>query len=241
MEQRHIPHELAEQRHHMVSEHLARRGIKAPLVLKAMGAVPREAFISEHLRQCAYTDTPLVIGDGQTISQPYIVALMVQALGLTGGDRVLEIGTGSGYAAAILAEIAAQVFTVERIATLAKKAAATLTELGCENVHVLTADGSLGWPEHAPYDAIIVAAGGPVAPETLKQQLVIGGRLVMPIGQDEHDQELVRVTRVSADAFTTERLGAVRFVPLIGAKAWNGQKRELPLRKRAAARILTKR
>ena len=142
-------------------------------------------------------DAPLPIAEGQTISQPYIVALMTEALELEGGEEVLEIGTGSGYAAAVLSQIARKVYTVERIGQLAEKAAAALADLGYRNVHVLHADGTLGWPEHAPYDAIVVAAGGPEVPESLKEQLKIGGRLVIPVGTDRRVQELVRVTRVS--------------------------------------------
>ena len=168
------------------------------LVLDAMRKVPRELFLPEKLREFAYEDSPLPIAGEQTISQPYIVAFMTEALMLKGGEKVLEIGAGSGYAAAVLSEIAADVYTVERLGQLAEKAAARLADLGYDNVHVLHGDGTKGWPEHAPYDAIVVAAGGPQVPESLKEQLKIGGRLVIPVGADQRAQELVRVTRIVA-------------------------------------------
>ena len=213
-------HELAALRAWMVREQLAARGIEAPLVLAAMRKVPREAFIPARLRARAYEDAPLPIAAGQTISQPYIVALMIQALALRGGESVLEIGTGSGYAAAVLAQIAGQVCTVERIGALADAAAATLAGLGYGNVQVRHADGSQGWPGLAPYDAIIVTAGGPEIPPSLKAQLKIGGRLVMPVGASPHAQALICLTRHAGDVFSREVLADVRFVPLIGAEAW---------------------
>ena len=179
----------------MVRHHIAARGVRDELVLEAIGKVPRELFLPKNLREFAYEDSPLPIAGEQTISQPYIVAFMAEALMLKGGEKVLEIGAGSGYAAAVLSEIAANVYTVERLGALAEKAAATLAELGYDNVHVLHGDGTKGWPEHAPYDAIVVAAGGPQVPESLKEQLKIGGRLVIPVGADQRTQELVRVTR----------------------------------------------
>ena len=160
--------EFSRARKEMVEAAIRERGVRSELVLDAMRNVPREAFLPEQLREFAYEDTALPIEEGQTISQPYIVALMTEALTLRGGEKVLEIGTGSGYAAAVLSEIAADVYTVERHGTLAEKAAATLADLGYGNVHVLHGDGTLGWPAHAPYDAIIVAAGGPAIPESLK-------------------------------------------------------------------------
>ncbi|ABE62736.1 protein-L-isoaspartate O-methyltransferase [Nitrobacter hamburgensis X14] len=207
-------------RRQMVENHIAARGVRDELVLDAMRRVRRELFVPERLREFAYEDAPLPIAGEQTISQPYIVAFMVEALLLTGNERVLEIGAGSGYAAAILSEIAADVYTVEQLGPLAEKAAGLLAELGYDNVHVLHGDGTKGWPEHAPYDAIVVAAGGPQVPEALKQQLKIGGRLVIPVGADPRSQELVRVTRISADEYRSEDIADVRFVPLIGEGGW---------------------
>ncbi len=204
----------------MVERDIVHRGVSSGPVLDAVGSVPREAFLPEHLREFAYDDAPLPIEEGQTISQPFIVALMTEALGLSGGEKVLEIGTGSGYAAAVLGKIARDVYTVERYGQLASKAADTLAALGFANVHVLHGDGTLGWPEHAPYDAIIVAAGGPDVPESLKRQLKIGGRLVIPVGADRRLQELVRVTRLAEHEYRTDELMAVRFVPLVGQEGW---------------------
>jgi protein-L-isoaspartate(D-aspartate) O-methyltransferase len=209
----------------MVDRHISHRGVRSAPVVAAMRCVPRERFLPEELREFAYDDAPLPIAEGQTISQPYIVAMMTEALDLKRGEKVLEIGTGSGYAAAVLAEIAKDVYTVERIGQLAEKSAATLSRLGYGNVHVLHGDGTLGWPDHAPYDAIIVAAGGPQVPESLKAQLKIGGRLVIPVGADRRLQELVRVTRVAEHQYTTTELADVRFVPLVGAEGWTEQGR----------------
>ena len=211
---------LATARERMVERQVARRGVRSPVVLNAMRAVPREAFLPESLREFAYEDSPLPIAEGQTISQPYIVALMIEALDLQGGEDVLEIGCGSGYAAAVLSRIARNVYTVERIGQLAEKAASVLATLGYANVHVLHADGTRGWPDHAPYDAIVVAAGGPEVPESLKAQLKIGGRLVIPVGIDRRVQELLRVTRVSQHEYRTEDIADVRFVPLVGEEGW---------------------
>ncbi len=205
----------------MVEHGIAARGVRDELVLDAMRKVPRELFVPEKLREFAYEDGTLPIADEQTISQPYIVAFMAEALLLKGGEKVLEIGAGSGYAAAVLSEIAAHVYTVERIGRLAESAAERLADLGYDNVHVLHADGTRGWPEHAPYDAIVVAAGGPKVPESLKSQLRVGGRLVMPVGSDQRVQELVRVTRLSEGEYRNEDIADVRFVPLIGEEGWN--------------------
>ncbi len=210
----------------MLERTIVQRGVRSKLVLEAVGAVAREQFLPEDLREFAYEDTPLPIEQGQTISQPYIVALMTEALGLQGGERVLEIGTGSGYAAAVLAHIAKEVYSVERHAALASRAAATLASLGYRNVHVRQGDGTLGWPEHAPFDAIIVAAGGPSVPGALKSQLKIGGRLVIPIGADRGLQELVRITRRSEHQYQSEDLADVRFVPLVGAEGWAPERAE---------------
>jgi protein-L-isoaspartate(D-aspartate) O-methyltransferase len=207
-------------RRRMVEEQLAARDIRDPLVLAAMGKVPREAFVDADQAAFAYDDGPLPIGEGQTISQPYVVARMTEAATLVRTDRALEIGTGSGYAAAVLAEIAAEVYTVERLAGLAERARRRLAELGYANVHVRVGDGTLGWPEHAPYDAIIVTAGGPGIPPALREQLAIGGRLVMPVGPMRYDQRLVRLLRAGADDYRREELDPVAFVPLIGAQGW---------------------
>ncbi|MCO5296306.1 MAG: protein-L-isoaspartate(D-aspartate) O-methyltransferase [Fimbriimonadaceae bacterium] len=203
----------------MVDRQIWARGIRGAALLRAFREVPREAFVPEEFAAEAYADAPLPIGEGQTISQPYIVALMIEALELHSGARVLEIGTGSGYAAAILSHLAAEVYTVERHGSLATDAAALFEELGYGNVHVLHGDGTLGWPEHAPFDAILVSAGGPeVPPAPLLEQLAEGGRLVVPVGSTR-TQELIRLRRCGG-RFSREPLGAVRFVPLIGAEGW---------------------
>ncbi|HVU00321.1 MAG TPA: protein-L-isoaspartate(D-aspartate) O-methyltransferase [Polyangiaceae bacterium] len=207
------------ERSRMVDRHLVPRGISDPRVLEAFRSVPREAFLPPGLEEFAYRDVALPIASGQTISQPYIVGLTVQALGLRGGERVLEIGTGSGYAAAILGHLAREVFTVERVPELAEQARERLPRLGHHNVRVLLGDGTLGWPEHAPFDAIAVAASGPDVPKALLDQLAIGGRLVIPVG-DESSQELVRIVRDADDHYRRESLGDVRFVPLIGEQGW---------------------
>lgn len=204
----------------MVDHQIAARGVRSELILDAMRTVPREHFLPPDMQEFAYEDSPLPIDANQTISQPYIVALMVEALALSGGERVLEIGAGSGYAAAVLGRIAGDVYTVERIGQLAEKAASKLAELDYSNVHVLHGDGTLGWLDHAPYDGIIVTAGGPEVPESLKAQLKIGGRLVIPVGTDPRAQELVRVTRLSEHEYQTEDLADVRFVPLVGQEGW---------------------
>ncbi len=177
--------ESTRRRHAMVERQIAHRGISSPRVLDAMRSVEREAFLPEGLREFAYDDTPLPIEAGQTITQPYIVALMAEALLLNGEETVLNIGTGSGYTAAVLSRIATTVYTVERNGQLASQAAETLASQGFSNVHVLQGDGTLGWPEHAPFDAILVAAGGPQVPRALKEQLKIGGRLVTPVAAAE--------------------------------------------------------
>ena len=226
--------DLSKLRGDMVEHQIAARSIRSAAVLGALRKVPREEFLPERLREFAYEDSPLPIAAGQTISQPYIVALMTEALDLKGGEKVLEIGTGSGYAAAVLAEIAADVYTVERISELAEKATSTLKALGYGNVHVVHGDGTLGWSAAAPYDAIIVAAGGPEVPESLKQQLKVGGRLVIPVGTDPRAQELVRVTRISNDKFESEDIADVRFVPLVGKEGWAPAELPIPPRLRRA-------
>ncbi len=215
--------DLALQRQRMVTRQIHARGVRDPRVLAAMGKVRREAFVPAHMRDLAYADTPLPIAAEQTISQPYIVAYMIEALTLQGGEKVLEIGAGSGYAAAVLAEIAAEVYTIERIGVLAEEAGAHLADEGYDNVHVLHADGTRGWAEAAPFDAILVSAGAPEVPETLKSQLAIGGRMVLPVGRDPRAQELIRITRREAGAFDREDLADVRFVPLIGEEGWEAE------------------
>jgi protein-L-isoaspartate(D-aspartate) O-methyltransferase len=212
----------------MVQRQIVRRGVRDTLVLEAVSHVSREHFLPEAMREFAYDDTPLLIDQGQTISQPYIVALMAEALQLRGGEQVLEIGTGSGYAAAVLARIAGEVYSVERHGQLAAKAADVLATHGYHNVHVLHGDGTLGWPEHAPFDAIVVAAGGPEVPNSLKTQLKVGGRLVIPVGTDRRLQELVRVTRVSQHEYRTEEIADVCFVPLVGQEGWAPAAHESP-------------
>jgi protein-L-isoaspartate(D-aspartate) O-methyltransferase len=181
--------------------------------------VPRERFVSDALAEFAYEDTPLPIEAGQTISQPYIVAHMIEAAEVQPGDRVLEIGAGSGYAAAVMSRIADRVHTIERHPDLAEIARRRFAALGYDNVEVLVGDGTLGWPEAQPFDAILAAAGGPSIPQPLRKQLAVGGRLVIPVGPTDQ-QELVRLTRVSERNYEEEKIGDVRFVPLIGAHGW---------------------
>jgi protein-L-isoaspartate(D-aspartate) O-methyltransferase len=222
----------------MVQDQVFARGVRSEKVLEAMRTVPREEFLPAELREFAYEDSPLPIAGGQTISQPYIVAFMAEALNLQGGEKVLEIGAGSGYAAAVLAQIAGNVYTIERVQELASSARTALASLGCSNVQVRHGDGTRGWPEEAPFDAIVVAAGGPDVPPSLKQQLRIGGRIVIPVGADQRLQELVRMTRVSANRFEAEELADVRFVPLIGEEGWapdtpaTPKARRLPVKRR---------
>jgi protein-L-isoaspartate(D-aspartate) O-methyltransferase len=208
-----------EKRRKMVSDQLRARDIVDVAVLAAFQKVPRDAFVPDEEGGHAYDDAPLAIGHGQTISQPYVVALTIQALRLAGAERVLEIGTGSGYAAAVLGTLVHEVYTVERIPELAQAAAARLAKLGFSNVHVVCGDGSLGLRSAAPFDAIAVAAAAPRPPQALLHQLKIGGRAVLPTG-DEKSQRLVRITRRGQDDFFEESLGEVRFVPLVGAEGW---------------------
>lgn len=210
--------EFALQRAEMIEKQLRRRAISDSSVLQAMGAVRREEFVPGEFRARAYEDAPLPIGEGQTISQPYIVAAMTTALHLTGGDRVLEIGTGSGYQSAILARLAEVVFSVESRSELASAAAARLERLGYANVHVHCGDGTLGLPELAPFDAILVAAAAPAVPEPLRFQLADGGRLILPVG-DTDNQELRYIERLG-NAYHTRTLEACRFVPLVGYHGW---------------------
>lgn len=212
--------EFARERARMVEQQLRTRLIRDEAVLAAMATVPRERFVPEAFRDMAYEDQPLPIGHAQTISQPYIVALMCEALDPEPGDRVLEIGGGSGYAAAVLSRVVAEVVTVERLEPLCERARRSIDEAGYDNVEVVCGDGTRGWAERAPYDGILVAAGGPQVPKSLKRQLAVGGRLVIPVGHDPGHQTLVRVTRTSDDEYESEDLGEVRFVPLLGAEGW---------------------
>jgi protein-L-isoaspartate(D-aspartate) O-methyltransferase len=211
---------FARERERMVEEQLVRRGISDARVLAAMRRVPRHLFVDEALGDRAYGDHPLPIGEGQTISQPYMVAIMVQLLRLAGEEKVLEIGTGSGYQTAVLAELARRVCSVERIPTLAARARARLEALGYTNVWVRTADGTLGWPDEAPFDRIVVAAGSPSVPQPLFDQLAEGGRMVLPVG-DPFGQTLTLVERVGGVQRVTKDAGCV-FVKLIGKYGWEG-------------------
>ncbi|SFB86880.1 protein-L-isoaspartate(D-aspartate) O-methyltransferase [Bosea sp. CRIB-10] len=204
----------------MVEQQLVARGIRHERVLDAMREVPREAFIAANLAEFAYHDSPLPIGEEQTISQPYVVALMLEAAAIAAQNKVLEIGAGSGYVAALLSRMARKVYAIERHSGLAKEATKRLQQLGYHNAEILCADGTAGLPVAAPFDAIIVSAGSPDIPETLKRQLAIGGRLVIPVGLSEHGQMLIRLTRQAEDAFESERLVPVSFVPLIGRYGW---------------------
>jgi protein-L-isoaspartate(D-aspartate) O-methyltransferase len=204
----------------MVDIQIAGRGVRDPRVLEAMRQVPREAFVAEALAEFAYEDAPLPIEEGQTISQPYIVALMIEAAEVKPGDRVLDVGTGSGYAAAVLSRIAGEVYAIERHGTLVEFAKRRFEQLGYRNIKIRHGDGTLGWADAAPFDAILVAAGGPEIPEALRTQLKVGGRLVMPIGLLEHQQRLVKVVRDGERDFHEEDLGPVMFVPLVGAFGW---------------------
>lgn len=223
----------------MVQEHLVARGIREPRLLDAMRTVPREAFVARELAELAYDDTPLPIAVGQTISQPFIVAEMIRAAEIAPGERVLEVGAGSGYAAAVMSRIAGAVFAIERHEELARAARERCRELGYDNVHVLHGDGTRGWSEHAPFDAIIVSAGGPSAPPPLLKQLAIGGRLVIPVGETPRQQRLIRIVRRSEDEYEEDDLGAVQFVPLIGAEGWSEHSIDRPSRRRTAvARLI---
>lgn len=205
-------------RDHMVDAQIARRGVRDAAVLKAMRTVPRERFVSDEMQPYAYDDEALPIMAGQTISQPYIVALMIEAAGVRPGDRVLEVGAGSGYAASILGQIAGKVFAIERHEALVESARERVEALGYTNIDIRTADGTLGLPEEAPFDAVIVSAAGPKIPQPLKDQLAIGGHLVIPLGPPGR-QTLYKVTRRTEDRFIERDLGAVMFVPLISGRS----------------------
>jgi len=209
--------DFAKRRARMVERQIARRGVSDPAVLDAMRQVPRERFVPERLADLAYDDRALPIEAGQTISQPYIVALMLEAAELADTDHVLEIGAGSGYAAAVISRIAAHVITIERHAILADQARDRLAALGYDNVDVVTGDGTKFCPEAAPFDAIIVAAGGPEIPIAFRNQLKLGGRLVIPLGERD-DQRLLKLTCIGKDDFRKQDLGSVAFVPLVSER-----------------------
>jgi protein-L-isoaspartate(D-aspartate) O-methyltransferase len=210
--------EFATARNRMVESQIVSRGIKDPRVLQAMRKVPRHLFVEEALVNQAYSDHPLPIGEKQTISQPYMVALMTEALELKSNERVLEIGTGSGYQSAILAELAEKIYSIERIRSLYIKARRILDRLGYLNVVLKVGDGTLGWKEEAPFDGIIVTAGSPEVPQPLVDQLAVGGRLVIPVG-DRYTQSLIKVNRVK-EGITKTDLGGCRFVNLMGQHGW---------------------
>ena len=213
--------QFREVRQLMVETQIKRRGVRDPRVLAAMGKIPRHRFVPMPQWEQAYSDYPLPIGENQTISQPYIVALMTETLELTGSEKVLELGTGSGYQAAILAELAAQVFTIERLPSLARAAEHILKDLGYTNVQVRVSDGTLGWVEEAPFEGILVTAGSPQVPPPLVEQLAMGGRLVIPVG-DSYTQTLTRVRR-TPEGLKHEYLGGCRFVKLIGRHGWEAK------------------
>jgi len=213
--------DFASEREAMIERQLRRRGISEPEILDAFRAVPREAFVGDDVAHLAYGDHPLPIAAEQTISQPYIVALMTQAAAIRPGDRVLEVGAGSGYAAAVIGQIAGKVIGIERQHVLVESARERLKRLGYDNVEVVEGDGTKGWPDAAPFDAILAAASGSHVPEALVAQLAPGGRLVMPIGEPGWVQELVKVTKEDNGVLRRESLCSVRFVPLIGEEGWN--------------------
>src|SRR5438105_4523378 len=198
--------DLSRARDRMVNVQIAGRGVRDPLVIEAMRRVPREAFIQPGFEEFAYEDGPLPIGEGQTISQPYIVALMIEAAEVKAGDNALEVGAGSGYAAAVMSEIADRVYAIERHPSLGNSARQRFKKLGYDNIELRIGDGTRGWPEAAPFDAILVAAGGPEVPRALKEQLAIGGRLVIPVGEEERHQTLIKLTRKSDVEFEEEKL-----------------------------------
>ena len=212
--------DFTELREQMVRRQIEARGITNPAILAAFRQVPREEFISGDYKQSAYDDHPLPIESGQTISQPYIVAVMIEAADIRPGDIVLEVGAGSGYAAAVIGRIADRVIAIERQTELAQIAARRMEKLGYSNVRIIEGDGTRGCPDEAPFDAILAAASGSHVPETLIGQLAPGGRLVMPIGEQGWAQQLVKVTKSGDGSIRRENLGAVRFVPLIGEEGW---------------------
>ena len=213
--------DLSKLRLRMVQDQVIARGIKDRCVIEAMSRVPRHLFMEEALQGQAYSDRPLPIGDKQTISQPYMVALMTEALELTGREKVLEIGTGSGYQAAVLARCAAKVFSVERIRTLAIRARKLLLDLGYSNIEIKFSDGTVGWADESPFDAIMVTAGAPAIPQPLIDQLKIGGRMCIPVGESQV-QDLIRITKAE-EGIQKEDFGGCRFVRLIGKHGWEAE------------------
>lgn len=211
--------DLEKERRQMVENQIISRGIGNEAVLEAFRTVPRHIFVPDRLKERAYEDNPLPIGEGQTISQPYIVALMIAALEPEESDNILEVGTGSGFAAAVLSRIVSRVYSIERYEVLADRAREVYAELGYDNIEVIAADGSSGWPEKAPFDGILVSAAAPRVTETLKKQLKPGGNLVIPVG-DKTMQDLIQIKYDSSGKYREKSLGLVRFVPLIGKKGW---------------------
>lgn len=213
---------FTQQRANMVA-HLQERGIEQTAVLQAIGSIPREKFVPAAWQDFTYSDQPLPIPCGQTISQVFIIAYMIQALAVQPDHRVLEIGSGSGYAAAILSRMVAKVFAVERLPDLVVYARERLAALGITNVTIRLANGTLGWPEAAPFQAILVSAGGPRIPKALKRQLAVGGQLIMPVGETPHYQELRLLRRVTAQKYVVKKLSPAAFVPLIGVNGWEAE------------------
>jgi protein-L-isoaspartate(D-aspartate) O-methyltransferase len=213
--------DFAAEREAMVERQIESRGIREPTILEAFRSVPREEFLADEYRDLAYGDHPIPIEAGQTISQPYIVALMIHAAEIKCGDRVLEVGAGSGYAAAVMSRIAGEVIAMERQTELVAVAQERMQRLGYDNVRIVEGDGTRGWPGEAPYDAILAAASGSHVPPVWVEQLTNGGRIVMPVGDPGWVQKLVKVTKGPAGKLITEDLGAVRFVPLIGEEGWS--------------------
>jgi len=213
--------DFAAERDAMVERQIESRGIREPTILEAFRSVPREEFLADEYRDIAYGDHPIPIEAGQTISQPYIVALMIHAAEIKCGDRVLEVGAGSGYAAAVMSRIAGEVIAMERQTELVAVAQERMQRLGYDNVRIVEGDGTRGWPGEAPYDAILAAASGSHVPPAWVEQLTDGGRIVMPVGDPGWVQKLVKVTKGPAGKLITEDLGAVRFVPLIGEEGWS--------------------